>query len=140
VSRSHIPAALRRLVRERARQRCEYCLYPEAYSFAPHEVDHIIAEKHSGATQEANLALACVLCNGFKGSDLSSIDPITGELVALFHPREHRWENHFSMEEGVILPLTSTGRVTVRLRQLNQGERVQERQTLLLAGELIVPG
>jgi 5-methylcytosine-specific restriction endonuclease McrA len=43
MSGSHIPAALRRLVYERANGCCEYCLLPEAVSLAPHEVDHIIA-------------------------------------------------------------------------------------------------
>ena len=41
MSQAHVPAALRRQVRERAGERCEYCLSPEALSFAPHQVDHI---------------------------------------------------------------------------------------------------
>ena len=71
MSQTHIPAALRRLVRERARDCCEYCLIPEAISFAPHWIDHIVAEKHGGTTESDNLANSCVLCNQKKGSDLS---------------------------------------------------------------------
>src|SRR5438046_2311361 len=74
----YIPVALRRLVRERAGERCEYCLMPEQLTLAAHWVDHIAAEKHGGRTEEANLALSCVLCNQHKGSDLTSIDPETG--------------------------------------------------------------
>jgi hypothetical protein len=36
MSQTHIPAAIRRLVRERAENRCEYCLIPEQATFAPH--------------------------------------------------------------------------------------------------------
>jgi len=68
MSQTHIPAALRRLVRERARQRCEYCLLAEAQAFFPHEPDHIIAEKHGGLTTAENLALACFDCNRFIGT------------------------------------------------------------------------
>ena len=91
---TYIPVALRRLVHERAGGACEYCLVPEAMTFAPHEVDHIVAQKHGGATDADNLALSCALCNMHKGSDLASIDPETGEVVPLFHPRRQRWSDH----------------------------------------------
>jgi len=55
---------------------------------APHEVDHVIAEKHGGLTEPDNLALSCTLCNKHKGSDLTSIDPETGDIVPLYHPRK----------------------------------------------------
>ena len=42
----YIPEALRRLVRERANERCEYCLFHERYTVKRHEIDHIYAEKH----------------------------------------------------------------------------------------------
>lgn len=46
MSVSYIPAALRRLVEERASRRCEYCLLAENVSFYTHEIDHVIPEKH----------------------------------------------------------------------------------------------
>jgi hypothetical protein len=138
MSLTHVPAELRRLVAQRADHRCEYCLIPESVTFAPHEMDHLVAEKHGGTTDADNLGLSCTLCNRCKGSDLSSIDPLTGQMVALFHPRRDRWSGHFSMEGGTIKPLTATGRVTVRLLQLNQPERVEERRLLMEAG-LISP-
>lgn len=78
---TYISAALRRLVEERANYRCEYCLLPASVAFFPHEVDHVIAEKHGGATDADNLALACWRCNRHKGSDLGSFDPQTKALV-----------------------------------------------------------
>lgn len=138
MSQTYIPAALRRLVRERAEDRCEYCLIPETVTFAPHWIDHIVAEKHGGQTEAENLANSCVLCNQCKGSDLTSIDPETGGIVALFHPRRDRWSDHFQLAGGRIEPLTDVGRVTVRLLQLNHPDRVEEREHLIAAG-LIAP-
>jgi len=127
MSVTHIPAALKRLVRERAVDRCEYCLFPESATLAPHWIDHIIAEKHGGKTELENLAVCCALCNLRKGSDLTSIDPDSGEIVPLFHPRRDRWSDHFRLDKGRIEPLTAVGRVTVRLLQFNRRDRVEER-------------
>ena len=138
MSQTYVPAALRRFVRERAQDRCEYCLIPESATFAAHWIDHIVAEKHGGQTVAENLANSCVLCNQKKGSDLSSIDPDTGVLVALFHPRHDRWTDHFRLTAGRIQPLTATGRVTVRLLRLNDSERIEEREQLIAAGLLSV--
>ena len=48
MSKTNIPAAMRRLVLERAEGRCEYCRVPQLFSSYRYEVDHIIAEKHGG--------------------------------------------------------------------------------------------
>lgn len=82
-----ISAALRRQVRERARERCEYCLLAEVQAFFPHEPDHIISQKHGGKTVLENLALSCFDCNRFKGSDIASVDPSSKTLTPLFNPR-----------------------------------------------------
>ena len=121
-------AALRSQVRERAGGKCEYCLIPEVQSLVGHEIDHIVALKHGGQTAMENLALCCTICNKHKGSDLASIDPGTGELQPLFHPRQDRWLDHFDLQHGEIVPLTAAGRATVRLLRLNRPERIQERR------------
>jgi 5-methylcytosine-specific restriction endonuclease McrA len=95
---TYIPTALRREVVERARNRCEYCLLSAEVAFFPHEVDHVVAEKHGGATDIDNLALACWRCNRHKGSDLTSFDPQTRELSTLFNPRTQVWSEHFALE------------------------------------------
>ena len=132
---SYIPAALRQLVFERAAGRCEYCRFPQDASFLTFEIDHIISEKHGGATAAENLALACVFCNSFKGTDLGSLDPATGRLTAFFNPRTHAWDDHFRVEEdGNLQPHTPESRVTVAILRMNDPERVLERQLLLQIG------
>ena len=140
MSASHISEALRHYVFERANGRCEYCLIPEFALLVSHEVDHIVARKHGGATEEANLALSCRICNKHKGSDLTSIDPATGFVTLLYNPRRDRWQEHFHLAaDGRIVPLTPDGRVTVRLLQLNTPARMEERQLLLQLGDLRLP-
>jgi hypothetical protein len=139
MSRTHVPAELRRAVRLRARDCCEYCLIPESMTLAAHEIDHVIAEKHGGPTEADNLALACALCNGFKGTDLASIDAESGAIVPLFNPRRDRWTENFRLENGRIESLTASARATVRLLQLNHPDRIEERLLLVAAGILLVP-
>lgn len=134
MSKTYISVALRRQVYERAKSCCEYCLIPEVATFATHEIDHIIAEKHGGSTELENLALSCTLCNKHKGSDLASVDSETGEIVPLYHPRLNQWNDHFSLSDAEFVPLTAIGRVTIRLLQLNRSDRVKERQILIQAG------
>ena len=128
MTQTRISAALRRAVRERARERCEYCLLAESQAFFPHEPDHLIALKHGGKTVSANLGLACFDCNRFKGSDIASLDPISGELVALFNPRKQTWSEHFRLNSGEIIPLTAVGRATEAMLRLNLFQRVEARQ------------
>lgn len=101
MSTSYISSELRRLVVARANSLCEYCLIHEEDTFFGCEVDHIISEKHGGATQEDNLAYACLFCNRLKGSDIGSIVPGTLQLVRFFHPRRDRWAEHFAIERYV---------------------------------------
>ena len=74
-------AALERLVRHRANGRCEYCRLPQTAAGVPFEIDHIIARHHKGRTAATNLALACVYYNGYKGPNISGLDPLTGKLT-----------------------------------------------------------
>jgi hypothetical protein len=131
---------MRRKVVERARSRCEYCLLHQDVAAAAHQVDHVIAEKHGGKTTLENLALSCILCNRRKGSDLSSVDPESGCVMALFHPRKDEWTAHFLVGGIRIVGLTPTGRATVDLLQLNVFERLVEREHLVRAGRFPPPG
>ena len=79
-------------------------------TWAVHTIDHIIAEKHGGPTAADNLALACMICNSRKGSDLASIDEQSGAIEPLFHPRRDRWTDHFQLVGGRIEPRTPKGR------------------------------
>jgi hypothetical protein len=124
---TRVPTTLRRQVIERAGNRCEYCLLQSGIAFFPHEVDHVIAEKHGGATDIENLAFACWRCNRHKGSDLTSFDPQTRELSPLFNPRTQVWAEHFTYQGQQIIGSTPEGRTTVNLLRLNSEERQRER-------------
>lgn len=130
----YIPIHIRRLVYARAKGRCEYCLLPELAGFSTHQYDHVIAQKHGGATVAKNLALACVFCNRRKGSDLSTIEPLTGDVVRLFNPRQQIWSAHFQFAGAKIISLTAEGRATANLLQFNLPERVEERELLISVG------
>lgn len=132
--RQYISQALRRLVVERARECCEYCLLHEDDSPDPHQVDHILPIKHGGQTVSENLAYACTECNWFKGTDFAAIDQISGEIVSLFNPRTQQWREHFALEGARIAALSATGRVTVDLLRLNRAARLLERETLIVSG------
>jgi hypothetical protein len=127
-------AALEDLVRRRAGFRCEYCLLPEELASTPFQIDHIIAQSHGGLTTADNLALACFHCNNFKGPNLAGIDPNTGEVVRLFHPRHDAWEQHFRWEEEQMVALTAMGRATIQTLRLNQALRLAVRRSLLREG------
>ena len=113
-------AAQREAVRRQAGGRCEYCRLPDsAMELEDFHVEHIIARKHGGADDADNLAWACIFCNLYKGPNLASFDPDTGELTRLFHPRRDRWEQHFRFEGSVIVGLTPVDRTTCWLLELN---------------------
>ena len=136
MSATHVPIAMRREVRERAEECCEYCLIPESMTWALHTIDHIMAEKHGGATTAENLALACAIRNARNGSDLASNDEQTGSIVPLFHPRRDCWTDHFRLTRGHIEPLSDIGRATVRLLRSNDPHRVEERELLVDLGSI----
>ena len=131
---TYIPASLRRLVRDRAGERCEYCLFPVIAAFYPHEIDHVVAEKHDGQTAENNLCLSCWFCNRHKGSDLTSIDPQTDAITPLFHPRQDRWEDHFRLIGADIAGITPQGRTTVRMLHFNDADQLELRAALIALG------
>jgi hypothetical protein len=139
MSPTRISAALRREVRERARECCEYCLIAESQVFFPHEPDHLIARKHGGKTVAENLALACFDCNRFKGANIASIDTVTGQLLPLFNPRTQPWSEHFRLENGSIAGLTATGRVTESVLRFNLPVRVEIRKRLAALGKYPPP-
>ncbi len=56
MGKAYVNAELRRLVVTRAERICEYCLIHEDDTYFGGGVDHIISEKHGGATAADNLA------------------------------------------------------------------------------------
>jgi hypothetical protein len=86
---------LRSQIRQRAGFRCEYCRLPESVAELRFQADHVVAEKHGGATALENLCWACFRCNSHKGLNLAGLDERTGEMARLFNPRGDVWTEHF---------------------------------------------
>jgi len=123
------------VVQRRAGGVCEYCHLPPEASPLPHQVDHIIGRQHQGSDDLDNLCLSCIRCNQKKGPNIASIDPEIDRVVPLFHPRRHRWPEHFSLDErGALCGLTPQERVTVQLLDMNDASRVSMRLLLLRRG------
>jgi hypothetical protein len=123
---------LAQLVRDRAGNACEYCRLPAP----PFHLEHIIAKQHGGPTIESNLALACVRCNYHKGPNLSGIDPISGDIVRLFHPRKDEWSDHFRWRGAELLGQSREGRATIAVLEINHPIRIELRQQLISEGRL----
>jgi hypothetical protein len=121
----------RQKVRQRAGDRCEYCQLAQKHSpIAALQIDHIVPRKHGGSDELDNLALACIDCNLAKSCNLAGLDPTTGELTALFHPRKDSWEEHFGFVGLRIVGKTSTGRATVEVLNMNSEFQCELRAAL----------
>jgi hypothetical protein len=128
---------LRELVARRAQGRCEYCRSPAAFAHQSFSLEHIRPRSRKGKLSPSNLALWCQGCNNHKYNRTKAHDPVSGEIVVLFHPRRHRWTDHFAWTDdgNEILGLTHIGRATVEALQLNREALVNLRRVLVMAGE-----
>jgi HNH endonuclease len=135
--KNRITVAQRKIVFERAKGCCEYCFCQARFSPDPFAGEHIIPVYAGGETNLNNLALACFGCNGHKHTKTSAIDPETNVEAPLFHPRQHRWYDHFAWNEQLthIIGLTPIGRATIPALQLNREELINLRRILCLVGE-----
>jgi hypothetical protein len=86
------------------------------------EIDHIIPSSAGGRAKFDNLCLSCPTCNRHKAKRLSARDPLSGRVVALFHPTRDIWSHHFawSADRVRILGLTPTGRATAEALRFNR--------------------
>jgi len=123
-------AATKAFVRRRAADRCEYCKLWQGHTRLTHHVEHIVAKQHGGSDDPGNLALACHRCNLHKGPNLTGIDPLKGDVAALFHPRRDDWPDHFAWRGVWIEGLTAIGRATVRLLAMNSVRALELREAI----------
>jgi len=102
----------------------------------PLEIEHIRPTARGGSDDEANLWLACRMCNNFKGVQTHALDPATARRVRLFNPRVQRWPQHFHWsDDGThVQGRTPTGRATVIALQLNNVIAVTVRRAWVSAG------
>lgn len=122
---------LRTLVEVRAEGRCEYCKrYQELVGETFFEIDHILPRSRGGMNVPGNLAFACRRCNLLKGNRIEAQDPQTQQRVLLFHPRQHRWPEHFqrSQDKLRIDGRTAIGRATVEQLRLNSPTEQRARE------------
>lgn len=127
---TYLSAELRRQLVEADDHRCAYCQTTAANTGQPMVVDHILPEAQGGQTAFHNLCFACRRCNEFKGPATSIHDPLTSELVPIFHPRQHTWTDHFAWDAAGIrlLGLTAIGRATIIALNINNEVIVDARR------------
>lgn len=128
----------RQRVWSRANGCCEYCRMPQELDVQPFQLDHIRAQKHSGRTTTANLALCCLPCNSYKGANVAGYDPESDELCPLFNPRLDDWDEHFEWAGSELLGKTAIDRTSVEVLRMNLPDRVEHRR-LLIEAELFPP-
>ena len=113
-----------------AGNRCEYCTHHQDDSpLAVLHIEHIVPRFHCGTDELDNLALACIDCNLHKGPNLTGIDPDTNRITELFHPRRHRWDDHFEWRGIYIVAKTAIGRTTIRVLHMNSDDQLALRST-----------
>jgi 5-methylcytosine-specific restriction endonuclease McrA len=93
-----VSASIRRIVRERAQLRCEYCHADERWQFIRFTIDHILPQSAGGADDVDNLALAFRNCNERRGNRVEGRDPATEQIVLVFNPRQNVWADHFAWD------------------------------------------
>jgi HNH endonuclease len=106
-------------IRQRADSLCEYCHTSERWQYVRFTIDHVLPNNDDSIE---NLALACFHCNRRKSNKINVLDEDTNQIVFIFNPRLHIWNEHFERTEDKISirPKTAIGRVTIKLLQLNR--------------------
>lgn len=132
--KKYIPKEIRLQVEERAGGSCEYCKCLKNFSPDPFACEHIIAFVLGGTSNEDNLAQSCGGCNSAKHTAIEALDPITNQIVPLFHPRKDIWSDHFEWSDDFLLMIgkTPTGRATIIRLKTNRPSLINLRGVLKL--------
>jgi hypothetical protein len=128
---------IKQLIEARANRCCEYCLCQVFFCPDPFSIEHIIPVSRGGTDEIDNLAYSCQGCNNHKYTAIEAIDPVSGNMVSLYHPRKDDWETHFKWAQdfSVLVGLTPTGRTTIERLQLNRMGVVNLREVLRKFGK-----
>jgi hypothetical protein len=73
-------------------------------------------------------------CNLCKSPNIAGLDPVSGQLTALFNPRQDQWDQHFAWRGAEAIGLSATGRTTVNVLDMNDPQRVVLREWLIDEG------
>jgi hypothetical protein len=133
----YISVELQRQVRERFANCCAYCRTAEDLTVAIFEFEHILPRSAGGATAFENLCFSCPTCNRYKSDLVLAPDPVTQQEVALFHPQQDRWLDHFSWNDDAtqIVGLTPTGRATIVALKMNRQQLIRVRRLWVAMNE-----
>ena len=131
-----VGAKLRRSVRDRADNDCEYCRCPGDYSPDSFTVDHIQPTHAGGKSVSENLAWACFGCNSRKQGRTKALDPATGTETSLYNPRTQTWGEHFEWSDDQVemLGQSACGRATTSALDLNRAGVTNLRRLLKSQG------
>ena len=132
-----ISDAFRLRVRQSAKEQCGYCRIGSHLVYAPMEIDHVFPRSRGGSDEEENLWLACPFCNNAKSDQITGIDPLTQDVISLFHPRQSHWNEHFAWDQNdkaVIVGCTPCGRATIEALGINTVIPLQFRRLMVEAG------
>jgi hypothetical protein len=137
MARRYLTVEEQQTIIERAQSRCEYCQSQMSYATQSFVFEHITPISRGGETMLDNLTLACGGCNGHKYNKVAVPDPIDGEMVSLYHPRQQQWSDHFGWNDDYtqVIGLTPTGRATVEALNLNRPGVVNIRRLLWAIGK-----
>ncbi|MEZ4733265.1 MAG: HNH endonuclease signature motif containing protein [Caldilineaceae bacterium] len=133
---AYLSVELRRLLEEADDGQCVYCQTRVENTGQALTTDHIQPVASGGETVFANLCRACRSCNEAKGEQIHAIDPLTGETVPLYHPRQQQWADHFAWDDtGIrLIGLTATGRATLVALDMNNALILFARRRWVNAG------
>jgi hypothetical protein len=77
---------------------------------------------------------AVYIATSIKGRNIAGIDPITGRLAALFHPRLQSWNRHFKWEGPILVGRTQCARATIEVLAINDADTLAFRAQLIDEG------
>lgn len=124
----------REALRRRFDFRCGYCAVTETDAGSELTIDHFQPRSHGGSDDPANWVYSCHACNEFKGDWW---DPESTHRV--LHPEKDERAGHLAeAEDGVLRPLTETGKFHIERLRLNRAQLVafrMQRKRREAAGE-----
>ncbi|MBM4297796.1 MAG: HNH endonuclease [Deltaproteobacteria bacterium] len=86
---------------------------------AAFHVEHIAPRALGGSDELDNFAWVRPGCNLTKANRVMITDPLTGQVVRVFHPRLDEWTEHFGWEGYELVGRTPIGRALVEAFNLN---------------------
>jgi len=131
-----ISRTVRRRVRDRAFNRCEYCQHPADFACAPFVCEHVMPRVEGAGSSLSELAWACPGCNSHKYAKTHARDPRTGRTVSLLNPRRQQWSRHFAWSADFLLVhgRTAAARATIEALHLNRPQLINLRRALRAIG------